>query len=136
MGRFLAERGTIPDRVLCSGALRAVQTWEIVSGSLGEEIPTEVREDIYHASPETLLRLIRALPEDSASALLVGHNPTFEILALRLASPSGNDEALRTMRTKYPTGALAILDFPGETWRAVEEGGGALRDFVRPKDLR
>ena len=135
MGRFLAESRTLPDRVLCSGALRAVQTWELVSESLGEKIPTEIREDIYHASPGTLLRLIRTLPEDSGSALLVGHNPTFEMLALRLASPSGNDTALRTMKTKYPTAALAVLDFSVETWRAVEEGGGTLRDFIRPRDL-
>lgn len=134
MGRYMAEEGILPHRVLCSGAVRAVQTWELWSRSLEKEVPVEFRDDIYHASSDSLLRLIRALPEDLGSVLLLGHNPTFEHLALRLAG-SGRAEDLERMRGKYPTGALAILDLPTERWRGLEEGTGVLRGFVRPKDL-
>jgi phosphohistidine phosphatase len=135
MGRFMAEEDIRPHRVLCSGALRAVQTWELVARGLEGPIPTQIRDDIYHASPDSLLGLIRALPEDSESVLVLGHNPTFEHLALRLAG-SGDPEALGRMRTKYPTGTLAILNFPVHRWQMVGEGTGVLSGFVRPKDLK
>jgi hypothetical protein len=38
------------------------------------------------------------------------------------------------MRTKLPTGALAILEFDGP-WSRLAEGGGRLTAFVTPRDL-
>ena len=135
VGRYLARNGLIPERVLCSGAVRAVETWELVSESLGTEVPTEFMDEIYHASPRTLLEIIRTLPEWEESVLLVGHNPTFETLAIRLAG-TGDEEALLVLSSKYPTASLAILDFRIRSWQELEEGGGHLRDFIRPKDLK
>ena len=134
VGRYLAREGLIPDRVLCSGAARAVETWELVSEALGAVAPAELRDEIYHASPRTLTEILRTLPDPVQSVLLIGHNPTFETLALRLAG-SGGEEALEAMRSKFPTAALAILDFRIERWAELEEGGGVLRDFIRPKEL-
>ena len=68
------------------------------------------------------------------SRVLVGHNPTFEELA-DLLTGAAEEGALATMSRKFPTGALAILDFPVRTWANVQAGGGYLRGFVRPKDL-
>jgi len=112
-----------------------VETWQWVSSELQESVPTEFRDEIYHASPRDLIQLIQALPDGEDSVLLIGHNPTFESLALRLAG-SGKDEAFRTMTLKFPTGAMAILDFRVEGWKDVEEGKGELRDFIRPKALK
>lgn len=134
MGRYMAQEGLIPERALCSGARRAVETWERVMGALGEQVHTEFQEEIYRASPDVLLRKIRSLPDEEDSVLLVGHNPTFESLALRLAG-SGKEEAVLEMSSKYPTGALAILDFGVRRWAELEEGDGNLRDFVRPSQL-
>jgi phosphohistidine phosphatase len=130
----MAEEGLIPERALCSGARRAVETWERVMEAMGERVQTEFQEEIYGASPDVLLRMIRSLPDEEDSVLLVGHNPTFESLALRLAG-SGKDEAILAMTSKYPTGALAIMDFPARRWADLEEGEGNLRDFVRPRQL-
>jgi phosphohistidine phosphatase len=134
VGRYLAREGLTPDRVLCSGARRAMQTWNLVSEELPSDIQLEVRDEIYHASPGNLMELIRALPDNEDSVLLVGHNPSFESLALQ-AARSGDDEALRSLAFKYPTGALAILDFDTSGWAKVEWGTGHLRAFIRPKTL-
>ncbi|MGW8268021.1 MAG: SixA phosphatase family protein [Longimicrobiales bacterium] len=134
VGRYLAREELIPDRVLCSGAARAVETWELVSEALGVAVSTEFREELYHASPRSLMEILRTLPDEVQSILLIGHNPTFETLALRLAG-SGNEETLEAMRNKFPTAALAILDFGIERWAELEEGGGVLRVFIRPKEL-
>ena len=135
MGRFMAREELIPGRVLCSGAQRAVESWEMVSAALGVDVPVEIRDEIYGSSPGTLMKLIRLLPNEEDSVLLVGHNPTFESLALQLAG-SGNEEALQTLAFKYPTGALAILDFAVRSWEDIGWGAGYLRDFIRPKALK
>ena len=135
IGRYLAEEALIPDRVLCSAARRAVETWELVADSLGGKPLVEILREIYHASLHDLLDLIHHLPDNEATVLLVGHNPTFESLALDLTG-SGNEEAFRTMEIKYPTAGLAILEFPAGKWEEVGRARGVLRDFIRPKDLK
>ncbi|MFO8172838.1 MAG: histidine phosphatase family protein [Longimicrobiales bacterium] len=135
MGRFMAREELIPHRTLCSGALRARETWELVAPALGEAVPTEFRPEIYHSSPSSLLELIHGLGKTDESALLVGHNPTFQQLSLSLAG-SGDEGALRTIRAKFPTGALAVLDFPYHHWPEVAPGAGYLRMFVPPRSLK
>lgn len=135
MGRFMEREGLIPHRVLCSGALRARQTWELVASELGQDIPTEIRPDIYHSTPGSLLNLIQESPADDSSVLLVGHNPTLGELAVNLAG-AGAEGALRDLRDKFPTAALAVLDFQAERWEEVLPGRAYLRAFVRPKTLK
>jgi phosphohistidine phosphatase len=131
----MAHQGLLPELVLCSPARRALDTWNLVSESLGSVPQVEVLEDLYHTSPGTLLALIRELSDSIDSVLLVGHNPTFEELALTLAA-QGDRVGLEEMARKYPTGALAVIDFPIERWGEVQAGSGSLRVFTRPRDLR
>jgi phosphohistidine phosphatase len=134
VGAYMARNEFIPGRVLCSAAERAMETWDLVSRALGTDVPTVIREDFYHASPWTLLAAVQDLPTELGSVLLVGHNPTFEDLALALAA-TGEDQALADVARKYPTGALAILDFSTNDWAGVREGTGYLRGFIRPRSL-
>lgn len=130
----MAQNDLAPDRVLCSTAERAMETWNLAARALGIQLPLEALDEIYHASVQDLFDLIRSLPNHEDSVLLVGHNPTFEDLALALAG-SGEKEALEKLNTKYPTGALTVLEFPGTGWATLEMGQGHLRAFVRPRDL-
>jgi phosphohistidine phosphatase len=143
---YLTDHGLIPDRVLCSSAHRARETWEIVSEGLEQDTDlvahlgagpppvVELREDIYHASSSSLLEMVQSLDDAEESVLLVGHNPTFETLADVLAG-TGDRDGMTRMRRKYPTAALAVIDFPVSHWSEVGPGKGYLRAFVRPKDL-
>jgi len=47
-----------------------------------------------------------------------------------LASEGGD-----RMGSKYPTGALAVLELDTETWADAGKGGGALVAFTTPKQL-
>jgi phosphohistidine phosphatase len=40
------------------------------------------------------------------------------------------------MMEKFPTGALAVIDFEAEQWSAIGGWVGELEAFVRPKDLQ
>jgi phosphohistidine phosphatase len=89
-------------------------------------------EGLYGASEAGLLALLRILPREVGSVLVIGHNPGLGGLALALAS-EGTE--LARMREKYPTAALATIDVPADRWTALGRGGGELVAYVRPRDL-
>jgi phosphohistidine phosphatase len=63
--------------------------------------------------------------------MLIGHNPAVEQLALTLA---GGGQGLAVLSVKYPTGALATLEFSGR-WGDLRPGSAELTDFITPKQL-
>jgi phosphohistidine phosphatase len=127
MGEHLRSSGIEPALVLCSSAVRTRQTLE----GLGLAGDTRIEPGLYAASEETLLERLRQLPLELESAMLIGHNPGLEELTLILA---GEGRHLHRVHRKFPTGALAMLEFDGE-WRTLRPHAARLTDFVRPKDL-
>lgn len=89
-------------------------------------------EELYAASADELLERVRAIPDTVASALLIGHNPDLQELALALAS-SGPE--LERLEAKFPTAALATLT-TDSTWKRLEPAGAMLAAYVVPKQLR
>jgi phosphohistidine phosphatase len=65
--------------------------------------------------------------------MLIGHNPGLHQLALALASRGAD---LRRLEEKFPTGALATLILPSESWSALSAGDAELVDYVVPRQLR
>ena len=136
MARYLRKGGHVPGLILCSSAARTAQTGELVVQQLECEI--EYRESLYLAEPQKILATIRAAPVALSSLMIVGHNPGLEAVASLLArEPVRRKERARheALEEKFPTCALAILDFDSGRWRDVAPGTGKLVDFVRPKDL-
>jgi len=133
MGAFMKAEGLAPEAVLCSAARRAVQTWEIIGPFLGSP-EVRVEDTLYMAPPEVILNRVRRLQEDIDSVLLIGHNPAFEELAVRLAG-DGRKKAMKRVREKYPTCALAVLRFDVDSWSVITQRSGFLERFVRPADL-
>ena len=134
MGRYMAEHGLAPDRVLCSPARRTRTTWEIAARHLPE---TDVRmvEGLYDfGDGEALLAAIRKHGGNAKRLLLVGHNPATQNLALGLAG-SGDKALRRQILEKYPTAALTVLTFTSGGWLDTAEGSGRLDAFIRPRDL-
>lgn len=111
--------------VISSPAVRARETTELVLESSGLKLKPRFDERIYEADVRTLLQVVHAIPDESDTALLVGHNPGFENL---LAYFTGD---MRHM----PTAALAKIEFDVKTWKKVSEGAGRLEWFVTPKEL-
>jgi phosphohistidine phosphatase len=127
----LLREGIKPSLVLCSSARRTRETLERLAPALGEGVETSVERGLYAASERELLARLRKLPEELPSAMLIGHNPGIQRLALSLASGGGD---LERLKRKYPTAALATLAIRG-TWRELGPDGAELAAFVRPKDL-
>ena len=144
MGRWLREAGLLPGQVLCSTARRARQTWQFAQAGLAATAPVTFDARIYEGTAMDLLTVIREVPPATGTLLLIGHNPAIEDLALLLATaPGGAAEPgpagaapgdLERMRSKFPTAAIAVLEFHG-TWPGLAAGEARLTAFVAPRDL-
>ena len=136
MARYMRKNGFIPDLILSSSAARTRQTTELVLREIAAR--TDYRESLYLAEAGKILMLVQAAPQNVAGAMVVGHNPGLEDLANLLArEPVRRKERARrdVLEEKFPTSALAVLDFDVGKWRDISPGEGELADFVRPKDL-
>ena len=128
----MKDKSFEPSIVLCSSALRARQTWEIVAPAFPRRTVIEIVPGLYQAGKEELISRLRHLPRGASSVLLIGHNPALQKLVLRLASESAQ---LQLIREKFPTAALAVLEARINDWEDLEPAATELADFVTPKRL-
>jgi phosphohistidine phosphatase len=132
MGHYLAEQNAVFDLVLASPAERVVQTLEGLANGGWEGGPVRIEKSIYDASFRELMNLVRSIPDEAQSALLVAHNPGIGMLAGQLARES----RLRNQAAaKYPTGALVELELDIEAWSQAGAGCGSLTAFITPRSL-
>ena len=136
MARYIRRREYAIDLILCSASARTTQTAELVL----QESPSavEYRDNLYLAETPRLVAAMRGAPAGVDRLMLVGHNPGMEQCAALLArEPVRRKERSRyeALEEKFPTCALAVLDFDVGRWRDVREDSGKLADFVRPRDL-
>jgi phosphohistidine phosphatase len=144
MGRWLRDNGLRPGQVLCSTARRARETWQFAQAGLAATPPVTFDARIYEGAAADLLALIGEVPPATGTLLFIGHNPAIEDLALLLAAapsaaagpgPGGSPPSdLERMRSKFPTAAIAVLEFAG-TWTRLAPGRARLTAFVTPRDL-
>jgi phosphohistidine phosphatase len=137
-GGWLRKADYVPDRVLCSTATRARETWRLAEEKLGARPETVFENRVYGASSSELLDLARETSAEVRTLLIVGHDPAMRGLTLELASEQPGDaeeEALGQVRTKYPTAAIAVLSFSGD-WAELRPGQAQLVEFAVPGDFR
>jgi phosphohistidine phosphatase len=134
VAHYLSVTKLKPDLVLCSAALRTRGTLAELLPVLAHDCRIAIEHRLYMASAPRLLERVRNIDEDVNCALVIGHNPGLERLARMLAG-SGPADMIDSLRAKFPGAALAILEFEGARWRAVDKDGGRLSQFVCPRDL-
>jgi phosphohistidine phosphatase len=134
MARWLVAAQLRPDLVLVSSARRTRETWSLIASEM-PGIPSKSEPRIYEASYERLLGVLRALPVELGTVMMVGHNPGMQELALALSSGLGDKvEARMRLRRKYPTAGVAVLDFDGD-WAELIPGVARLTHFQTPAML-
>ncbi len=133
----LLSEGTRPALVLCSSARRAQETLDVLRPAIGDSADVRIEHDLYGADATTILRRLGAVDPSVASAMVVGHNPGLQQLAIELSGDGdgGADaSALQQLRTKFPTAALATITFDAE-WARLKAGRGHLASLVLPRQL-
>lgn len=126
MAKRLFERELVPEFVLTSPAIRALQTTEIFMNTF--ELPLrKLRRDerLYLAQPEDILEAIRTMGPRIGHLMVVGHNPGLSELARRLV-PGGKLDEL-------PTAAICTMLFDERTWVDVRPGTAREVECEAPK---
>jgi phosphohistidine phosphatase len=126
MGKYLREQGILLDALLCSTAVRARET----AGGLLQEYTFEgevvYMDDLYHASPETLIALLKQLPDRIFTAMVIAHNPGLEIFLETVCAESEH----------MPTASVASVKFSFDHWADWrEDAKGELLQLWRPREL-
>ena len=135
VGRVLRERGLSFDAIIASPATRARETVERFAIGYESMPKLHFEPAIYLASTGTLIGIINALPDDAQSVMIVGHNPGFHDIVLRMTKENGN--GLRgKVCANYPTGAFSLVDFAVERWADVEPSSGEIRQVIFPRELQ
>jgi phosphohistidine phosphatase len=120
-GRWLSVGVGRVDLAVVSPARRARETWELVAAELAAPPPVRVEDRVYAASAGEPLDVVRGLPDDADTVVLVGHNPGLEDL---VATLTGRPVSM-------PTSALAVIDVPG-AWAGAGRSRARLRTSGRP----
>jgi len=131
LGRLLSQRSLHSDLVLCSDATRTKQTWDYAKAGGATAGAIEYLRDIYHAWVPELLAMIRDVPDEIHTLLVLGHAPGIpdlvEHLCVRTDSPDWTQ-----MDNKFPTSALAVVNVPGP-WAELGKGRAELANFIVPR---
>jgi phosphohistidine phosphatase len=130
LARFLRGVEPQPVIIVCSTALRARQTVDLLASALGD---VEVIFDagLYEADAADLLRRIQRVPAEATALMVVGHNPGLHVLALELTESAGGDDP---RLAAFPAGALACIAAP-TGWSELCPGVAYLEWLVVPTEL-
>ena len=134
MGGYMARHALIPGRVLCSPAQRTRDTWAHVSSEWPDQVDAIFDEHLYTATPPAILSIIRAQDDAVRALLVIGHNPGLQETA-ELLIASGDVELRERLREKFPTTALAVIDFPADKWSRIHDRSGRLERYVTPRSI-
>lgn len=139
MGGAMRDKGYLPDLVLCSSAKRTMETWEHAAPALGTRPEVRFLDELYDAPEKSILKTIRGVRANAPVLMCIGHNPGLENLARKLVrEPTDSTEKKRivALEKKFPTSAVAVIDFDVASWADIDPGEGALSDFLAPADLK
>jgi phosphohistidine phosphatase len=120
-GRWLAAHLGRIDLAVVSPARRTRSTWELAAAELPSSTPVRVDDRVYAASADGLLEVVRDLPDELGTVLLVGHNPGLEDLVADLTGTW----------TEMPTSAIAVVTLRG-AWATAGQEAGSLEAAGRP----
>ena len=128
IGQALAKRQITPSLVVSSPAVRALSTAVLVAREV--DYPHDkirVEPCLYEADLDTVVAVIRELPDEANSALLTGHNPTFTDVVNYL-SPS-------PLSGEMPTAGLMCLRFLVDHWAEISPANAEFYFYEYPKNV-
>lgn len=126
LAKELSQRVGHVNQLLVSPASRARQTAQPLISRLE---PDDVRVEpvIYESGPTGLLELINALPEQTTSVVVVGHEPTISSLARALHD--ADDALAAEISFGVPT-ATAVVVSVSQSWETLTMGSAHIREIL------
>jgi phosphohistidine phosphatase len=128
MADRLRATKTKPDGMVVSSAKRARKTAKFFRDAFGiAKDQILIQDELYHASPKTIERVIRQLPDKWSTVLIFGHNPGFTDVANELK----NDDYIGNVPTCGIIGATTDV----KKWKDFELAKAKRTSFMYPKQV-
>ncbi|WP_153556203.1 SixA phosphatase family protein [Roseimaritima sediminicola] len=126
MADWLEQHGYVPQRVLCSSAVRTRETLQRMAARWSQDVDAQYRDELYLAAPERLLNSVCSEGGSADTLMVLAHNPGLEAVVQRLT---------RTYQP-FPTAAVAVFEMQLDAWSNLDvDGGHRLLAVQRPKEL-
>ena len=127
MGKLLKLKKIIPDVIICSTALRAQETADLLVKSMKYKNELVFTDSLYMAEPRNILMAINDHTKNQKTVLVIGHNPGSEALLQIL---TGKVESL-------PTASIAYITAKIDKWKDIIKCKDVkLKKLWRPKDTK
>jgi phosphohistidine phosphatase len=127
MSDALITEKFLPELIVSSTSKRTQRTAKIVSENINLKPHSLLLEsDLYEATTSDILHVIRALPDNINTVMLIGHNPSFTSMIGLLS---------QTFIENLPTSGIAVIQFNFPTWKLTQNKSGNLVWFMHPKFL-
>ena len=127
IGDTLAQRGLLPERIVCSTSRRTRETLELALVRMPANWATDVvwSEAVYELRDHDYLGLIAEQGGSAKVLMVIGHNSATERTCQALVGPGDTMDS-------FPTGGIAVMDLEASAWSSVAPGSGRLIHFLRP----
>lgn len=123
MALFLHHCGCSPQKVISSTAVRAASTAKVIADEFG--VTVQENKQLYLADTAMVVKHIGSIEDSCDVVLIVGHNPTMTELV-------GNFIAELDASIRFPTAAIACLNFDIGSWAKIASTEGCLEWLVIP----
>ena len=128
MGEHLKKTNIVPDTIMTSSALRAIETTKYICRYSGYNNLVEVNFSLHRGGIDSYINSLTTVSNDKQKLLIIGHNPDLEELAGILIN--------RTIR--IPTCTLVQVKLNIENWKSIDlhcNFRSELVDIWRPKKI-
>lgn len=126
MGRHIREQGIVLDAILSSTAVRARETAEGFLQEYTFEGDVHYIDDLYQASPETIISVLNRLPDGVETAMIIAHNPGMDDFLEIVCDECGH----------MPTACVAYIKYSFERWSDLREfSKGELVQLWKPREI-
>ena len=127
MARRLQADNRLPELILSSSAVRAMQTTELLMHTLGyDSEKLIIYPSLYHASARQMLTVIKEQDDSFSTIALVGHNPGMNELI----------EEINPSFENLPTSGLYGIELSIRSWKETSFELMKTWFFDYPKKLR
>jgi phosphohistidine phosphatase len=125
VGKWLTGLGIVPDLILCSDAVRTLETHKRLK--IGGEL--RVLPELYHADADTMMAAMQQAA--GTTVMMIAHNPGVADFARRIvATPPPHGRF-----GDFPTAATLIVEIPMVDWEAGHFGSSRVVNFITPREL-
>lgn len=126
MAKRLKEKRVVLDLLLTSPAVRALSTAKEMAKVLNcDEHKVKTLPDLYHASPEKILHILKQVKDNFNIVMLVGHNPGLTEFI---------DALTELAIDNVPTCGVAAFQLNINSWRELEMKEETLLFYDYPKN--